>query len=86
MDRTPNFVNVHWGRILNRNNATKTHSIFVKLKKKKLIHFYIINAIDENLANSESCPKYSEIVVRGRNLSFQVICQKMTVFEQCKAN
>ena len=31
MDRTLNFVNVHWGRILNPNNATHTHTIFVKL-------------------------------------------------------
>ena len=26
-----NFVNVHWGRISNPNNATQTHSIFIKL-------------------------------------------------------
>jgi hypothetical protein len=29
MDRTLNFVNVHCGRILNPNNATQTHSIFI---------------------------------------------------------
>ena len=31
IDRTLNFVNDHWGRILNPNNATQTHSIFVKI-------------------------------------------------------
>ena len=31
MNRTLNFVNIHWGRILNPNNATQTHSIFIKL-------------------------------------------------------
>ena len=33
MDRTLDFANVNWGRILNHNNATQTHSIFVKLKE-----------------------------------------------------
>ena len=31
MDGTLDLANVHWGRILNPNNATQTHSIFVKL-------------------------------------------------------
>ena len=36
------------GVTFNLNNATKNHSIFVKL--------YIVNAVGENLANLESCP------------------------------
>ena len=31
MDGTLKFVNYHWGRNLNSNNATQTHSIFVNL-------------------------------------------------------
>ena len=31
MDGTLNFANFNWGRISNTNNATQTHSIFVKL-------------------------------------------------------
>ena len=31
MDGTFDFANYHWGRILNSNNATQTHSIFVKI-------------------------------------------------------
>ena len=31
MDGTLDFVNANWGRILNSNIATQTHSIFVKL-------------------------------------------------------
>ena len=32
MDGILDFANDNWGRILNSNNATQTHSIFVKLK------------------------------------------------------
>jgi hypothetical protein len=65
MDGTLDFANYHWGRILNSNNATQTHSIFVKLltkylfrhaKGKSMVNFYIVNALGQNLANSESCP------------------------------
>ena len=31
MDGKLDFANANWGRILNSNNATQTHSIFVKL-------------------------------------------------------
>ena len=31
MDGTLDFANLHWGRVFNPNNATQTHSIFVKL-------------------------------------------------------
>ena len=31
MDRTLDFANFHWGRTFNPDNATQTHSIFVKL-------------------------------------------------------
>ena len=31
MDGTLDFANANWGRISNANNATQTHSIFVKL-------------------------------------------------------
>jgi hypothetical protein len=47
------------------NNITQTPSIFVKLtfrkylfrhpKGKSMVNFYIINALGQNLANSESC-------------------------------
>ena len=47
-----------------------------------MVNFYIVNVLGQNFANSESCPMYSEIVVRGQNLLFQVICQKMAMFEQ----
>jgi hypothetical protein len=30
MDRTLDFDNFNWGRILNSDNATQIHSIFVK--------------------------------------------------------
>ena len=30
MDGTLDFANLHWGRAFNPNNATQTHSIFVK--------------------------------------------------------
>ena len=33
------------------------------------VNFYIVNALGQNLANSESCP-------------IQVICQKIAMFEQ----
>ena len=46
-------------------------------KGKSMVNFYIANALGQNLANSESCP-----ILRGKNLSFQVICQKMAMFEQ----
>ena len=49
------------GEAFNPNNATQTHSIFVKYifrhaKDKSMVNFYIVNALDQNLANSESCP------------------------------
>ena len=52
---------VQWGMILNYNNATQTHSIFVKPQEntfqgKSMVNFYIANALGQNLANSESCP------------------------------
>ena len=37
MDETLDFANDNWGRILNSNNATQTHSIFVKLKENTLL-------------------------------------------------
>ena len=54
MDGALEFANVNWGRIFNPrpNNATQTHSIFVK----SMVNFYIVNALGQNLANSESCP------------------------------
>ena len=50
--------------VFNPNNATQAHSIFVKLKQylfrhakgKGMVNSYIVNAIGQNLANSESCP------------------------------
>ena len=70
MEGTLGLANYHWGRILNSNNATQTHSIFVKLyentylvvllfrhaKGMSMVNFYIVNALGQNLANSESCP------------------------------
>ena len=53
------------GEAFNPNNVTQTHSIFVKIlrkylfrhaKGKSMANFYIINALGQNLANSESCP------------------------------
>ena len=46
-----------------------------------MVNFYISNALGQQLSNSEPCI-YSEIVVRGQNLQFQVICQNMAMFEQ----
>ena len=37
MDGTFNFDSDHWGRILNPNNATQTHSIFEKLKENTFL-------------------------------------------------
>ena len=51
--------------------------IFRHVKDKSMVNFYIVNALGQNLANSEPCP-----ILRGQNLSFQVICQKMAMFEQ----
>ena len=76
MDGTLEFANVHWGRILKSNDATQTHSIFVKLGKclfrhakgKSVVNFYIVNALDQNLVNSDVNLSYSEIVVRDQNL------------------
>jgi hypothetical protein len=55
-----NFANFHWGRAFNPNNPTQTHSIYVKLEKKILFRYAkgkgIVNALGQNLANSESCP------------------------------
>jgi hypothetical protein len=31
-----------------------------------MVNFYIVNALGQNLTTSESCPKYSEIVVRDQ--------------------
>ena len=65
MDGTFDFANFNWGSILNSNNATQTHSIFVKTlrkylfrhaKGKSMVNFYIVNALGQNLANSESFP------------------------------
>ena len=54
------------GGILNSNNATKTHSIHICKTVKKTffrhakgirkVNFYIVNALGQKLANSESCP------------------------------
>ena len=65
MNGTLNFANFNWKRILNSNNATQTHAIFVKLlrkyllrhaKGKNMVNLDIANALGQNLANSESCP------------------------------
>ena len=37
MDRTLDFANVNWGKIFNANNATQTHSIFVKLSENTFL-------------------------------------------------
>ena len=39
---------------------------------KSMVNIYIVNALGQNLA----------IVVKGQNLSFRVICQKIAMFEQ----
>ena len=49
MEGTLDFANANWGRILNSNNATKTHSIFAIFKEilfrhakgKSMVNFYI---------------------------------------------
>jgi hypothetical protein len=65
MDGTAIFDIPTWGRPFNPYNVTQTHSIFVKLKKKyifrhakgkSMVNFYIVNALGQNLANSESWP------------------------------
>jgi len=43
-----------------------------------MVNFYIVNALGQNFR----IMAYSDIVVRGQNLSFQVICQKMAMFEE----
>ena len=37
MDGTLDFANVHWGRAFNPDNATQTHSIFVKLQENTFV-------------------------------------------------
>ena len=86
---TLDFVNANWGRILNSNNATQTHSIFVKFRK---IPFQTCQRYEHGQFLHCQCPRtklgkfrilpYSEIVVRGQKLQFQVICQKLSVSEQ----
>ena len=65
MEGTLNFDSLDWEANLNLNNGTETHSIFVKklrkyffrhAKGKSTVNFYIVNALGQNLANSESCP------------------------------
>ena len=70
MNGTVDFDNSHLGEAFNPNKVTQTqtYSIFVKLpeslrkylfrlaKSKRMTIFYIINALGQNLANSESCP------------------------------
>ena len=60
------------GEGFNPNNAKQTHLILQSFKKKYLFwhtkdksmaHFYIVNALGQNLANSESCSTYSEIII-----------------------
>ena len=75
MDRTLNFVNVLWERILNPNNATQTHSIFIKLLKNTFLGMSKVRAwpIFTFLMLGQNFKKiriltYSEIVARGQNL------------------
>ena len=73
---TLDFDSDHWARVFIPNDATQTHSIFVKLGKclfrhakgKSVVNFYIVNALDQNLVNSDVNLSYSEIVVRDQNL------------------
>ena len=44
------------GRLLNSNIATETHYLFRHAKGKSMVNFYIVNALGQNLENSESCP------------------------------
>ena len=37
MDGTLDFANVHWGRAFNPDNATQTHSIFVKFQENTFL-------------------------------------------------
>ena len=65
MDGTLDFANDNWGRILNSNNAKYKNSfnlykplrkyLFRHAKGKSMVNFYIVNALGQNLANSESC-------------------------------
>ena len=73
MEGTLDFANANWGRILNSNNATKTHSIFARkylfrhAKGKSMVNFYTVNALCQNL-HKLGILLYSEIVVRGQTL------------------
>ena len=55
MDRALDFANVYWGKVSNPNNATQTHSIFVKISGN---NFCGMPKIEQGqfLANSESSP------------------------------
>ena len=45
MNRTLDFANFNWGRILNSNNATQTlrKYLFRHAKGKSMVNFYIVN-------------------------------------------
>ena len=44
MDGTLDFANDHKGRILNANNATQTHSNFVKLLENTFLGMPLVSA------------------------------------------
>ena len=65
MDGTLDFANFNWGRISNFNNMYNTNSLhlnktlrkflFRHARGKSMVNLYIVNALGQNLANSESC-------------------------------
>ena len=81
MDGSATFEISTWGGPFNPYNVTHSLNICKTLRKyifghakgKSLVNFYIVKALGQNLANSESCP-----ILR---LQFQVICQQMAMFE-----
>ena len=48
MDGTLDFAIYKWGSVLNSDNATQTHLIFVKLLGMLKVNFYIVNALGQN--------------------------------------
>ena len=91
MDGTLDFDCFYLGPTFNLNNVTQTHSIFVLKTLENYLFRHVKTQRSEN-GQFLQCPRskliklrimpYSKIVVRGQNLQFQLICQKMAMFEQ----
>ena len=76
MDRYPHFDQYSMGELC----KSLRKYIFRHAKSKGIVNFYIVNALDQNLANSESCPIL--ILFQRPKSVVQVFFQKIALFEQ----